>query len=127
MRLILRPVSARFFTPTVIMEVAVLVKSISKERFSELLPPHLVLERLMVHQVEWFVRRRESLLGTIAEGQGEAAWNYAILSRNDAGNFRVSDVRANFHSHKAARVDLVLAMFGTRPRRRNVPPIETGE
>jgi hypothetical protein len=97
--------------------VFVLVKSIGSGEFNQLLPSHLALENLMAGQVEWYGNKRRSLIGAIAAGKGEAGWNYAILRRNLGGNFRVCDVRANFCSQKAARVDFLLAMVGAGPSR----------
>jgi hypothetical protein len=91
------------------------VKSIDNGEFKRLLPSHLVLENLMPGQVEWFGNKARNRIGTIAAGKGQAGWRYAILRRDKVGDFRVCDVRANFSSQQAARVDFLLAMRGSGP------------
>ena len=107
-------------------EAFVLVKSIGNGEFNRLLPSHLVLEDLMAGQVEWFGNKPRNLIGTIAEGRGQAGWNYAILRRSKVGDFCVSDVRANFHSYKAARADFLLAVAGVRTSRQSDVPRMNG-
>ena len=99
-----------------------LVESIVSGEFNRLLPSHLVLENLMAGQVEWFGSKTRNLIGAIAAGKGEAGWNYAILRRNKEGKFQTCDVRTNFHSYRAARVDFLLAMVGGGPRRQKFVP-----
>ena len=64
----------------------------------------------MVEEVEWFSNRSGNLFGTVARGEGEAGWNYAILKRDRKGEFHVRKVMNNFFNLNATRVDLFLSM-----------------
>jgi hypothetical protein len=86
------------------------IKIISRSEFDRLLAHHPALKNLMVEQVEWFSNRSGNLLGSIAEGERVAGWNYAILKRDKKGDFHIRKVMSNFFNLKAARVDLLLSM-----------------
>ncbi len=86
------------------------IRTISRPEFDRLLPQNAAVENLMVDQVEWFSNRSGTLLGTIAQGESVAGWNYAILKRDKKGELHVRKVMGNFFNSKAARVDLLLSM-----------------
>jgi len=86
------------------------IRAIARTEFDRLLPQNLAVENLMVDQVEWFSNRSGTLLGTIAQGESVAGWNYAILKRDKKGELHVRKVMGNFFDAKAARVDLLLSM-----------------
>ena len=86
------------------------IKIISRSEFDRLLAHHPALKNLMVEQVEWFSNRSGNLLGSIAEGERVAGWNYAILKRGKKGGFYVHKVMNNCSSSNAARVDLLISM-----------------
>jgi len=86
------------------------IEAIPRSEFDQFLPRHFALESLMGKEVEWFSNRSGTVVGTIAQGEGVADWNYAILKRGKNGDPRVRKVMNNFFSLKTARVDLLLSM-----------------
>ena len=86
------------------------IKTISRTEFNQLLPHNPALKNLMSEQVEWFSNRSGNLLGTIAEGECVAGWNYVILKRDRKGDLHIRKVMNNFFNLSAARVDLFLSM-----------------
>ena len=88
------------------------IKTIPRSEFDRLLPHNPALRNLMAEQVEWFSNRSGNLLGSIAEGERVAGWNYVILKRDKKGDFHIRKVMSNFFNLKAARVDLLLSMAG---------------
>ena len=89
---------------------AVSVKSISSWKFNRFLPPCNDLRTSIGKETEWYADDPENSIGTIAFSKEERGWNYAILSRDWMGDFQVCNLKANFKSSQAARVDCVLAM-----------------
>jgi hypothetical protein len=86
------------------------VKSISSWKFNRFLPPCNDLRTSIGKETEWYADDPENSIGTIAFSKEERGWNYAILSRDWMGDFQVCNLKANFKSSRAARVDCVLAM-----------------
>ena len=88
------------------------IKTISRSEFDRLLAHNPALKNSMVEPVEWFSNRSGSLLGTIAEGECLAGWNYAVLKRDKKGDFHIRKMMSNCFNLKAARVDLLHSMAG---------------
>ena len=86
------------------------VKSISSWKFNRFLPTSNHLRTVIGKEVKWYADDPENSIGTIAFSKEERGWNYAILSRDWMGDFQVCNLKANFKSSQAARVDCVLAM-----------------
>jgi len=86
------------------------VKSISSWKFNRFLPTRNDLRTAIGKEVEWFADDPENSIGTIAFSKKKTGWNYAILSRDWMGDFQVCNLKANFQSSQAARVDCVQAM-----------------
>jgi hypothetical protein len=87
-----------------------IVKSISRSKFDELLPHNSTIDGLMVEQVAWFSNGSGNLLGTIAKGKSVAGLNYVIFKRDPEGHFQVYKVMSNFFDIKAAKNDLLISM-----------------
>ena len=87
-----------------------IVKTISRSEFDQLLPHNPVLEHLMVEQVEWFANTSGNLLGTLAKGKGVSDCNYVILKRDQDGHFQVHKVMNNLLDLKTAKDDLLISM-----------------
>ena len=87
-----------------------MIRTIPRFEFDQLLPQNSIIEHLMVDQVEWFANRSGNLLGTIAKGKSVAGWNYVILKRNKEGDLHVHKVMNSFFSRKAATDDLLISM-----------------
>ena len=86
------------------------VKSISGSKFNRFLPICNHLRSVIGKEVEWYADDPENSIGTIAFSKEERGWNYAILRRDWMGDFQVCNLKANFQSSQAARVDCVLAL-----------------
>ena len=84
-------------------------ESIHREEFDRFLPPHLVLERLMAEQVEWFANTMGNIIGTIA-GKTDDGWSYAVLKGDRRGNYRVCTLGGDTFSLRAARSRFLLDM-----------------
>src|ERR1041385_2326165 len=84
-------------------------ESIRREEFDKFLPPHLVLERLMAEQVEWFANPLGNIIGTLA-GKVDSGWNYAVLKGDARGNFRVCNLGGDSYNFKTARARLLVDM-----------------
>lgn len=64
----------------------------------------------MVWQIEWFANKAGTTIGTIALGKEDEGWNYAVLSRDRTGNFRVRKLGGDAFSLDDARAELLLEM-----------------
>jgi hypothetical protein len=100
-------------------------ESIRREEFDKFLPPHLVLERLMVDQVEWFTNKVGNIIGTIA-GKADDGWNYAVLKGDRRGNFRVCNLGGDSFSLEAARSRFLLDMEAAEKTEEAIARLERG-
>ena len=98
------------------------IKSIARWEFNQLLPHHLVLEKLMGEQVEWFANKTKSLIGTIALTKVGRSWNFAVLRRNKLGNFQVCEIGQNFFNLGQTMVQFRYAMAAAKNNRPEVCP-----
>ncbi len=87
-----------------------LIRTIERDEFNELIPHNPTLEDLMGKQMEWFSNNSRNLLGSVAEGKRKADWNYVILKRDQEGGFHVHKVMNNFFSSQPAKEDLLISM-----------------
>lgn len=85
------------------------VESISREEFDAFLPPHLIMQRLRMEQVEWFTNTVGNIIGTIA-GKEDDGWSYAVLKGDRNGNYRVCTLGGDTFSLRAARARFLLDM-----------------
>lgn len=96
--------------PSLLEEMIVSVKSISRWQFNRFLPARNQLRTVIGKEVEWYADDPENSIGTIAFSKEERGWNYAILRRDWMGDFQVCDLKAKLGNARAASVDCVLAM-----------------
>jgi hypothetical protein len=90
----------------------VIINSIGREAFHQLLPTNIVPEIAVGEEVEWFADVAETIVGTIGLGGMNVGWNYAILERDTQGDFRVSEKQRNFPTRHTTRVMLLRRMVG---------------
>ena len=90
----------------------VIINSIGREAFHQLLPANAVPEMAVGEEVEWFADVAETIIGTIGLGGMNMGWNYAILKPDPLGSFRVSEKRRNLPTRHTARVTLLRRMAG---------------
>jgi hypothetical protein len=94
----------------------VIINSISKQAFHQLLSPSTTPEIAAGEQVEWFADRTEIIIGTVSVCGRSQCWTYAILRRDTMGDFRVFNCRERFWTPHAARVKLLREMVGAEAR-----------
>ena len=64
----------------------------------------------MVWQIEWFANKAGTTIGTLAVGEADEGWNYAVLGRDKTGDFRVYKLGRDAFSLDDARVEFLLEM-----------------
>jgi hypothetical protein len=84
----------------------IIIKSTGRQAFHQLLPANAVPEMAVGEEVEWFTDVMESIIGTIGLGGKNMGWNYALLTPDTKGDFRVSERQRNFLTHHTAKVAL---------------------
>lgn len=90
----------------------VIINSIGREAFHQLFPANTVPEMAVGEEVEWFADVAETVIGMIGLGGMNVGWNYAILTRDTRGDFRVSERQRNFPTRHTTRVALLRRMVG---------------
>jgi hypothetical protein len=85
-------------------------ESIRREKFDQFLPPDLGLDSLMEWQVEWFANKTGTTIGTLAAGKMNKGWNFAVLKRDEAGNFQVYKLGIDAFSLDDARSEFMCEM-----------------
>src|SRR2546430_7347683 len=81
----------------------VIINSISRQVFHQLLSSNTTPEIAAGEPVEWFADRTESIIGTISACERSQGWTYAILRRDTVGNFRVFNCHGRFWTPRSAR------------------------
>jgi hypothetical protein len=89
------------------------IGNISKLKFDQLLPLHGLLETLVGKEVEWFADDVSNTIGTIAGAKADKGWNFAILRRDQMGNFRMCNLRRNLYNLHTAAIDFLRSMAAT--------------
>lgn len=90
----------------------VIINNTSREAFHQLLPSNAVPEIAVGEEVEWFADVGETIIGTVGFSGRSVVWCYAILKRDAAGNFRVSERQGNLPTRHTARGILMRRMVG---------------
>jgi hypothetical protein len=90
----------------------VIINSIDRQAFHQLLSPNATSEIAVGAQSEWFADVTETLIGTIGVDERSQGWAYVILKRDAMGNFRVFGRHAHFWTPHSARVMLLRQMVG---------------
>jgi hypothetical protein len=90
----------------------IIIASISQQSFHLLLLGNMASEIAVGEEVEWFVDRDETVLGTVGFGGPFKGWSYALLKRDTPTGFRVCKRQEHFPTHHTARVMLLRQMTG---------------
>jgi len=90
----------------------VVINSIGRQAFHQLLPANAVPEMAVGEEVEWFADVAETIIGTVGFDPRHKGWNDAILTRDPTGDFRIFERRGNFPTRHTARVTLLRRMAG---------------
>ncbi len=90
----------------------VIINSIGRQAFHQLLPANAVPETAVGEEIEWFADVAETIIGAIGFGGMNMGWNYAVLKPDTMGEFRVSEKQRNFPTRHTARVTLLRRMAG---------------
>lgn len=64
----------------------------------------------MEWQIEWFANKSGTTIGTLATAKMNAGWNYAVLNRDEAGNFQVRKLGIDAYSLDDARSEFMREM-----------------
>jgi hypothetical protein len=91
----------------------VIINSTRRQAFHQLPPANAVPEMAVGEEVEWFVDVAETVIGTIGFDARIKGWNYAILTRDARGEFRISEQHGNFPTRHAARIAMLRRMVET--------------
>jgi hypothetical protein len=86
------------------------INNVDRAEFIHLLPSQSDLESFVGKEVEWFSNTAGNVIGTIALGDRNRGWKYAILRRETMGKFHLCNVARDFYSQVAARIHCVFAM-----------------
>ena len=71
----------------------------------------------MVWQTEWFANKAGTTIGTLALGQADEGWNYAVLGRDKTGDFRVYKLGGDAFSLDDARAEFLIEMAAAEKSR----------
>jgi len=93
------------------------IQHIARQEFNQLLPQHLMLEKLMGRQIKWFTNRAKNLIGTIAVTKVGRSWNFVVMRRNKQGNFQVCEVGQNFFNLVQTMVQFKYVMVAAKNSR----------
>ena len=88
----------------------VIINSISKQAFHQLLSSNATPETAVGEPVEWFADRMETIIGTVSVCGRSQGWTYAIQRRDTMGTFRVFNSHDRFRTPHTARVMLLREM-----------------
>ncbi len=93
-------------------DAIVMIKTISQVEMDRFLPRRFNIDRFIGAEAEWFSDEVGSIIGTIAEGTTNKRWGYAILRRDDGGQYQFWDLETRIESCDAARIQMVRVMEG---------------
>lgn len=82
------------------------MRAIKQKEFDRLQPAHKPMERLVVEQREWFANEAATLLGTIFFDPMESCWGWALLGRDEQGEYRIVRMDGNLPGDGEARTVL---------------------
>ena len=89
----------------------VIINSMGREAFHELLPGNAIADIAVGEEVEWFGNRGQTILGTVGVRKNKG-WSFAIMATDRAGNFRVRERQGDFPTRPTARHALLRQMAG---------------
>ena len=77
----------------------------------------------MLWQTEWFANETGTTIGTLAAAKMNSGWNYAVLTRDAAGNFQVYKLGADAYSLDDARSEFMCGMAAAETDVHGVNPL----
>ena len=78
------------------------VRPINQKEFDRLQPNRKPMDRLVVEQNEWFANAAGTLLGTVFFDPADSCWGWAMLGRDEQGEFRTIRMDGRLPSAKDA-------------------------
>jgi hypothetical protein len=78
-------------------------KPIKQKEFDRLQPNRKPMDKLVVEQREWFANEAGTLLGTVYFDTADNCWGWALLGRDEQGEFRILKMDGNMAAAEAAR------------------------
>jgi hypothetical protein len=88
----------------------IIIGSIDKQVFHQLLSPKTTSAIASGDEVEWFADRNETVLGVVCFGGQNRGWGYATLKRDTSKGFRVWLRQEHFSTRHTARIMLLRQM-----------------
>jgi hypothetical protein len=78
------------------------IRPINQKEFERLQPTRKPMDRLVLEQLEWFANETGTLLGTVFFDPAENCWGWAMLDRDEQGEFRTVRMDGRLPSAKDA-------------------------
>jgi len=88
----------------------VAIKQISRGEFSQFIQNTSLIYSLAGHPDEWYADETGNILGILGECRTPPKWFYAVLQRDDTGNFRLIEIKPKLENLDVARTELLRAM-----------------
>lgn len=79
------------------------MRSIRQKEFERLQVERKPMEKLVVEQREWFANESAALLGSVFFDTSESCWGWALLGRDEQGEYRIVRMDGNLAGNAEAR------------------------
>jgi len=89
----------------------VIINSMGREAFRELVRGNEDSEVVVGEEVDWYGDLAETIIGTVGFSKKQG-WGFAIIKPDLAGKFRVCGRQGNFLGRNTARLELLRRMTG---------------
>lgn len=89
----------------------IIINSMGREAFQQLLRGNENSDIIVGEEVDWFADLAETIFGTVGVSKKEG-WGFAIMKPDRAANFRVCKRQGNFPTRNTARRELLRQMAG---------------
>jgi len=86
------------------------INNISRGEFGQFVQNTFIIYSLAGHPDEWFADEAGNVLGILGKCRTPPQWFYAVLQRDDTGNFRLIEIKPKLENHDVAQTELLRAM-----------------
>ncbi len=87
------------------------VEAVQRTEFDSFQPARAPMIEHIIHEKEWYVDRTENILGIVTFDVADKDWGYAILGRDERGQFRGIDTEISLQTQGEARELLIAQMI----------------
>jgi hypothetical protein len=81
-------------------------KAISRKEFDSFKPARMPGIEQIVEEVEWFADAAGNVIGVLARDRADNDWSFAVLGRDERGQFRAIDMATSVATRDEARQQL---------------------